>query len=394
MLMGKNLGFLEFCGDIRGVILSPARRFSLVQERGALWGSLMLLIAPAYFGLGWIGGIYFDRDPFPGYSFLAPAVLAAILVLLNVYLIHLVARLFQKQGSYRQLLTVFGYTDVPAIAALLLAALLFFSLPSELGSFVQGFRALSISILIALGLALFIWNLILTVLAMRTVYPMRDLKIVAAFVLGSILSAAPALATMFIAQEVRVDLAYFRPIIAERMLRFFTVESVPNSPREVRIKMHVDLLRYRFRQPLRIELIAFAPSESYLRGRQGGEGKVVVGRNSWFSRHSEERMVGRIVGLPGDQVEVSAGRVLVNGRQLDEPYILSGGGSTASLAARLLAPSQYLVLPEDRALIPSSPAEWAVDRDQIIGRLITNRWPLGWLLYRPTVFLRPQDSAR
>ena len=78
-----SLSIREFLEDIRLTIVSPARRFHVIQERGALWGSLLLLIAPAYVGFHWWGAIYFDKDPFPGYSLLAPLVPAVALSLLK-----------------------------------------------------------------------------------------------------------------------------------------------------------------------------------------------------------------------------------------------------------------------------------------------------------------------
>ncbi|MEW5941840.1 MAG: signal peptidase I, partial [Chloroflexota bacterium] len=40
-----------------------------------------------------------------------------------------------------------------------------------------------------------------------------------------------------------------------------------------------------------------------------------------FPGPSEQDLIKRIIGLPGDIVEVRDGRVFVNGQQLEEPYI-------------------------------------------------------------------------
>ena len=197
---GETLSFGEFLRDIRLVVSSPGRRFPVIRARGARWGSLALLIIPTYIAFDFAGGIYFRRDPFPGYSFIPPLLAAVVAVILKLYLIHLFARLFRGkaqispgQGRYSDLVVVFGYTGVPSILALLLGSGIFMLIPDEIGYVTHNFRAVGISIMVALGIALFIWKFILVVLALRTVYMMRDIKIVASFILGSALLIVPAI---------------------------------------------------------------------------------------------------------------------------------------------------------------------------------------------------------
>src|SRR5512135_2288628 len=135
----ENTGRLsarEFLGDIRLTVTSPASRFPVIQERGALWGSLLLLVGPAYFAFAWWGGILFDYDPFPGYSFIIPVFPAAAVTLLKGFGVHVVARLFEGSGRYtrgkgrlRNLLFVFGYAGIPEIIILTLWLLLVVLIP-------------------------------------------------------------------------------------------------------------------------------------------------------------------------------------------------------------------------------------------------------------------------
>ena len=397
----RRLGFGEFLADMRGVLQSPARRFALILERGSVWGSLVLLIAPAYPALAWVGGIYFNRDPVPGYSFLVPAVVAALAGFLKLCCIHFPALLLQgRRGrpaaweSFRRLVAVFGYTLLPALIALGLATLGFLTLPSKVGALVRDFRALSLSLLVALSLALFVWSLILTVLALRAIYPMRDLKIVAAFLIGSVLPAVPLMGMSWIAAEVKVDLAYLQPIMSERILRFYTADADLHPSVAVDVRIHVDVLRYRLKAPERFELALFAPSAEHVEGleRRAG-GRVTLGSRSWFSFHSEPQVLGRILGLPGEEAEVDGGRVKIDGHWLDEPYLTASEAASLSLAPRKLGQGQYLVLPDDRALATSLPEMWYVTGTGITGRAITNRWPLGWLIYRPAAFYRAPKSG-
>ena len=59
-----------------------------------------------------------------------------------------------------------------------------------------------------------------------------------------------------------------------------------------------------------------------------------------------------------------------------------------SFPATRLREWEYLILPEDRRLIDSHRKDLVVTLDRITGRLITNRWPFGWWLFRPTSFLK------
>src|SRR3990172_5991387 len=120
-----RLSIREFLEDIRLTLVSPARRFPVIQERGALWGSLLILIAPAYFGFTFWGGVYFSEDPFPGYSFLVPIVPAVALSLLKALGVHVLARLFEGRGrftagkgKYKDLLVGFGYANLPPVIVL------------------------------------------------------------------------------------------------------------------------------------------------------------------------------------------------------------------------------------------------------------------------------------
>ncbi len=381
MTQSGKLTFREFWWDLRSVIVSPKERFALIHERGALWGSLVLMLVPAYFSLSPTGAIYFDRDPFPGYAFIPPLVWAIGVILIKLYPIHLIARLFegrgkysQGQGTFRGLAAVLGYTSMPETIALLVFLALFLIIPEFLGSLFRDFRIAAISILIALAAGLFIWQLILGVLALRPVYRIRDLKIVASLILGSVIGAGPAIGLALpVFGEVNVESSYLEPIISQKIMRFFASSPLAEHPEKTRIQIHIDRLVYRFKPPKRFELIAFT-SET---GAQG---------------HKRE-IVGRILGLPGDTIELVQGKHRINGESWEEPYVPREYQSSVSFLPKVLGPSQYLVCPENRKLLESRSSELVVERSQIKGRMLVRRWPLGWFLYRPTVFLQAHPSS-
>ena len=390
----QKLSFGEFLKDLHLIVTSPARRFAVIRERGAVWGSLVLLVVPTYLGFGYLGGLYFEGDPFPGYSLFPPLMAAFVAVYLKVYLIHLFARAFQGrkpreslQGSFRDLVVVFGYTGVPVILVLMLAVSLFLLLPQEMGYFTREYGAVGVSIMVALSISLFIWNLILIVLALRAVYALRDLKIVASFILGSVLLAIPGIGTMWFVAPVKVDLEYLQPILSARIIRFLASDPTSSISKETKITVHVDRLAYRIRAPKRSEIIAFSRKDPDPKQKEG-RGRLIYGPH-WFVRwEGGEQVVGRIVGLPGETVEVANGRLTINGEIWVESYIRPEFRSEGSVPPRSLGPAEYLVLPENRLLIEKLTAELVVTQDRITGREMIPRWPLGWWSFSSTVYRR------
>lgn len=373
---------MEFLQDLKGVIVSPARRFALIYDRGSVWGSLALMLVPAYFGSTFAGGVYFDRDPIPGYSFLVPALLAILVILVKLYPIHLAARLMEGRGKYsggtgtfRGLLSVIGYASLPQIIAGLLFLLIVLLVPEPTGSLFRNFHIATLSVLIAIGVALFIWVLILSVHAMRRVYCLRDLAIIAALLIGTVVGAIPLLAALMpVAGEVRVNSAYVRPILSPRIMRLFADDPVERQPGPRSIQIHLDRIVYRFHSPERFDI-------------------VVYGIKAGASRDQKGHSAGRILGLPGETIELAEGALRINGRLWEEPYILPEFRETVTVPATLLGREEYFVCPENRKMVELDRAELVVRRDRIHGRAILNKWPIGWCFIRPTAFLEGHPAG-
>src|SRR5579863_5511835 len=70
-------------------------------------------------------------------------------------------------------------------------------------------------------------------------------------------------------------------------------------------------------------------------------GDVVV---FWYPNDRTKSFINRVVGLPGETVEIRQGRVLVNQRQLDEPYILPAYLDSYNYPAFRVPPHEYFVM--------------------------------------------------
>lgn len=88
---------------------------------------------------------------------------------------------------------------------------------------------------------------------------------------------------------------------------------------------------------------------------------------------SDEDFIKRIIGLPGDTVEVRNGSVYVNDVALDEPYIISPPGYT--MPEKKVPEAQYFVLGDNRNRSNDSHNGWYVDRPEIHGKAWLSTWP-------------------
>ena len=118
----------------------------------------------------------------------------------------------------------------------------------------------------------------------------------------------------------------------------------------------VDKLSYRFRDPKRFEIIVFP------------------------YRHKENTYyIKRIIGLPGETVQVKDGYVYINGEKLDENYgleVMEDAGIAAEPIE--LGEDEYFVLGDNRNHSSDSrdPSVGILHRDELIGRAWVRIWPL------------------
>ena len=76
----------------------------------------------------------------------------------------------------------------------------------------------------------------------------------------------------------------------------------------------------------------------------------------------------RIVGLPGDRIEISRGVVLIDGRELVEPY--EPNRDSSSLKPVVLGMDEFFVLGDDRARSNDSRNWGPLPADTIIAKVV------------------------
>lgn len=83
--------------------------------------------------------------------------------------------------------------------------------------------------------------------------------------------------------------------------------------------------------------------------------------------------IKRIVGLPGETVEIKDDIVLVDGRQLEEPYETQKTEGNVSVS---LGKNQYFVLGDNRRSSSDSRSFGPIDKKSLKGRAWVVYWPI------------------
>jgi len=89
--------------------------------------------------------------------------------------------------------------------------------------------------------------------------------------------------------------------------------------------------------------------------------------------NSQYPFIKRVIGLPGETVEIKEGRVFIDGIPLEEEYIMAPPNYT--MPAQEIPESEYFVLGDNRNNSNDSHSNWTVPLDNIIGRAWFAYWP-------------------
>ena len=112
------------------------------------------------------------------------------------------------------------------------------------------------------------------------------------------------------------------------------------------------------------------------RFRDVQRGDVVV---FWFPKDRSKSFIKRVVGVPGDQVEIREGIVYVNGSRVPEPYLRPEFQDYRSFRKTIVPPGQYFVLGDHRNSSNDSRSWGFVAQPLIYGKAIFSYWPFSRL---------------
>ena len=102
-------------------------------------------------------------------------------------------------------------------------------------------------------------------------------------------------------------------------------------------------------------------------------GDIVV---FWFPDDPSKSYIKRVVGLPGDTVEMREGNVLINGTVLEEKYLDPKENlSTRSQGPIYVKPNYYFVMGDNRDNSSDSRSWGLVPKKYIYGKALLRYWP-------------------
>ncbi len=96
----------------------------------------------------------------------------------------------------------------------------------------------------------------------------------------------------------------------------------------------------------------------------------------WFPGDPSKSYIKRVIGIPGDSVEVDDGTVIVNGKPLAESYVPAEYRDHVSMRAGTVPTDEYFVLGDHRSSSNDSRAWGWVPRQDIYGKAVFVYWPL------------------
>ena len=101
-----------------------------------------------------------------------------------------------------------------------------------------------------------------------------------------------------------------------------------------------------------------------------------------YPGRGDTNFVKRVVGLPGDTVEIRDGYLYVNGERYDEPYVAdeyrtAGGSNGLNYGPCTVPEGEYFVMGDHRNNSNDSRAQGTISRDMIIGHVRYVVFPFG-----------------
>jgi signal peptidase I len=96
----------------------------------------------------------------------------------------------------------------------------------------------------------------------------------------------------------------------------------------------------------------------------------------WYPGDPNKSYIKRVIGLPGDRVEIVDGQVLVNGGSLNEAYVPEHYRDHGSMQEEIVPPEHYFVLGDHRSSSNDSRSWGPVHRRHIYGKAVFVYWPI------------------
>lgn len=117
-------------------------------------------------------------------------------------------------------------------------------------------------------------------------------------------------------------------------------------------------------------------------------GDIVVFKNP---KDETQDFIKRILGVPGDKIKVQDGKIILNGTELNEPYLPENLTTNPGAFLRegqeiTVEPGHYITIGDNRPASSDS-REWGfITRQEIIGKVFFRYWPANEIGLYPAAY--------
>jgi signal peptidase I len=139
----------------------------------------------------------------------------------------------------------------------------------------------------------------------------------------------------------------------------------------------VDRITSHFSEPGRGDIVVFKPPQGADDDQCGVQHPPDEACPKPTAQRSQTNFIKRVVGLPGDHLKVLAGRVYINGKELNEPYIKPSATCEICNLPRQITvpPGHFFMMGDNRGESDDSRTWGPIPKKWIIGKAFFTYWP-------------------
>lgn len=134
----------------------------------------------------------------------------------------------------------------------------------------------------------------------------------------------------------------------------------------------VNKISYRIGEPRRADVVVFDRTPDTEESLGGALVRNLA--ESVGLRTPEADLIKRVIGLPGETIEINDNTVFINGIPLAEPY-LPEIARTSSMRPVTIPEDEFFVMGDNRARSLDSRSFGTVSREEIVGKAFVIIWP-------------------